>query len=41
VVRGEDGVLRLALHTPNRTPDERARFFPLDETADGLRLRRP
>lgn len=38
VFRGADGVLRLALHSPNRTPQERARFFPLAETADGLRL---
>lgn len=34
-----DGNLFLTLHTPNRTPDERARFFPLEETADGLRLK--
>lgn len=34
-----DGQLFLTLHSPNRTPDERARFFPLDETAEGLRLR--
>ncbi|NYE18901.1 glycoside hydrolase family 43 protein [Microbacterium immunditiarum] len=33
------GRLLLALHTPNRTPDERARFFPLEETPEGLRLR--
>ncbi|MFC7789788.1 glycoside hydrolase family 43 protein [Microbacterium sp. MAHUQ-60] len=33
------GELFLTLHTPNRTPDERARFFPLEETAHGLRLR--
>lgn len=32
------GHLFLTLHTPNRTPDERARFFPLEETPDGLRL---
>ncbi|WP_309068325.1 glycoside hydrolase family 43 protein [Microbacterium sp.] len=32
------GRLYLTLHTPNATPDERARFFPLEETADGLRL---
>lgn len=32
------GTLFLALHTPNRTPDERARFFPLEETPQGLRL---
>ncbi|MDQ0644762.1 glycoside hydrolase family 43 protein [Microbacterium murale] len=35
-----DGQLFLTLHTPNRTPDERARFFPLEETAEGLRLQR-
>ena len=34
-----DGQLHLTLHTPNRTPDERARFFPLEETPEGLRLR--
>lgn len=32
------GTLFLTLHTPNRTPDERARFFPLEETPEGLRL---
>ena len=32
------GRLLLTLHTPNRTPDERARFFPLEETPEGLRL---
>lgn len=40
VFANADGELLLTLHTPNRTPDERARFFPLDETEDGLRLRR-
>ncbi|MGM7697639.1 glycoside hydrolase family 43 protein [Microbacterium sp. A84] len=35
------GTLLLTLHTPNRTPDERARFFPLEETPEGLRLRTP
>ena len=34
-----DGTLLLTLHTPNRTPNERAHFFPLAETAQGLRLR--
>ncbi len=34
-----EGELFLTLHTPNRTPDERAAFFPLVETAEGLRLR--
>ena len=29
-----DGALRLALHTPNDTPNERAVFVPIDE-ADG------
>lgn len=33
------GRLHLTLHTPNDTPNERARFFPLEETADGLRLK--
>ena len=33
------GHLFLTLHTPNKTPHERARFFPLEETSDGLRLR--
>ena len=32
------GRLLLTLHTPNRTPDERARFFPLEESPEGLRL---
>lgn len=32
------GRLLLTLHTPNDTPRERARFFPLEETDDGLRL---
>lgn len=33
------GQLQLTLHTPNRTPDERAHFFPLQETSTGLALR--
>ena len=33
-----EGRLLLTLHTPNSTPDERARFFPLEETPEGLRL---
>jgi arabinan endo-1,5-alpha-L-arabinosidase len=32
------GALQLALHMPNRTPDERAHFFPLQETGKGLAL---
>lgn len=34
-----DGRLLLALHRPNRTPDERAHFFELAETEDGIALR--
>jgi hypothetical protein len=34
-----DGQLHLTLHTPNRTPDERAVFVPVDETTDGLAVR--
>ncbi|WP_405373091.1 MULTISPECIES: glycoside hydrolase family 43 protein [unclassified Microbacterium] len=34
------GGLNLTLHSPNDTPNERARIFPLEETADGLALRR-
>lgn len=35
VFRALDGRLMLALHRPNRTPDERPRFIPLRE-ADGM-----
>src|SRR5690606_1941680 len=31
-----EGALRLALHSPNATPHERARFIELRETPDGL-----
>ncbi len=31
-----DGALRLALHTPNRTPDERPAFVPVEETGGRL-----
>lgn len=34
----KDGGLRLALHSPNKTPLERPAFFPLRETAGGLEL---
>lgn len=34
-----DGDLLLALHTPNRTPEERAGFFALEETDEGVRVR--
>ncbi|MCY0880096.1 MAG: glycoside hydrolase family 43 protein [Firmicutes bacterium] len=40
VFRGLDGQLRLALHRPNRTPHERARFFLVEEEAGRLRIRR-
>ncbi|NLW03157.1 MAG: family 43 glycosylhydrolase [Clostridiaceae bacterium] len=33
-----DGRLLLAIHTPNKTPHERAAFFPLRETDEGLEL---
>lgn len=33
-----DGRLLLALHAPNDTPNERARFIRLEETPDGLRV---
>lgn len=38
VFRDEAGRAHLTLHTPNRTPDERARFVPLVEDAQGVRL---
>jgi arabinan endo-1,5-alpha-L-arabinosidase len=36
VFRRFDGQLMVALHRPNRTPDERARFLLLEETSGGL-----
>lgn len=36
--RGLDGVLRLAIHTPNKTPDERPVFLPVRETDSGLEI---
>ncbi|WP_030154623.1 glycoside hydrolase family 43 protein [Glycomyces sp. NRRL B-16210] len=39
VFTGPDGGLRLALHHPNRTPDERARFIEVEEGEEGLALR--
>ncbi|MGL3149536.1 glycoside hydrolase family 43 protein [Microbacterium sp. A82] len=36
-----EGTLLLTLHSPNRTPDERAHFFELQETPAGLQLRTP
>ncbi len=38
VFRGADNVLRLAIHTPNRTPDERPIFLPVKEASNGLVL---
>ncbi|MCL2030090.1 MAG: glycoside hydrolase family 43 protein [Oscillospiraceae bacterium] len=37
IFRGDDGRLWLTIHTPNQTPLERAAFFALEETDDGLR----
>ncbi|THF83427.1 glycoside hydrolase family 43 protein [Cohnella fermenti] len=37
--RSFDGRLRLALHTPNRTPDERPVFIELEETEGRLQVR--
>ncbi|HET7536907.1 MAG TPA: family 43 glycosylhydrolase [Candidatus Didemnitutus sp.] len=36
-----DGQLMLALHSPNRTPDEREHFLEVDEVKDDLVLRKP
>jgi hypothetical protein len=38
IFRTFDGDLRLAIHRPNVTPNERAVFLPVEESADGLRL---
>ncbi len=38
VFRGLDGQLRLAIHTPNNTPNERPIFLPVRESAEGLSL---
>jgi beta-xylosidase len=38
VFRRFDGGLRLALHRPNATPEERPEFIPLHETGDSLTL---
>lgn len=39
IFRDRAGDLQLTLHSPNDTPNERARLFPLVETAAGLSLR--
>ena len=36
IFRGVDNVLRLAIHTPNRTPRERPIFLPVRETEGGF-----
>lgn len=36
--RDKEGMLRLAIHTPNKTPLERPIFLPVRETADGLTI---
>ena len=38
IFRTFEGELRLAIHRPNVTPNERAVFLPVEETPDGLRL---
>jgi beta-xylosidase len=38
VFRGLDGVLRLSIHTPNDTPNERPIFLPLRETDERLEI---
>ena len=38
IFRDLDGNLRLAIHTPNRTPEERPIFLMVKETADGFML---
>lgn len=37
--RDFEGGLRLAIHQPNQQPNERPRFFTIEETAEGLSLR--
>lgn len=39
VFTGPGGRLFLTLHHPNHTPDERAQFIELVETAAGLAIR--
>ena len=38
IFRSLDGKPMLVLHAPNKSPDERAKFFDVHEEADGLRL---
>ena len=39
IFRDLDGRLLVALHSPNRSPDERCRLFALEDTGETLRLR--
>lgn len=41
IFRGLDGVLRVALHSPNRSPDERAVILRVADTGDSLRILEP
>jgi len=40
IFRAFDGRLFLTLHTPNKTPHERAIFLEIEETKDTIRLKR-
>jgi arabinan endo-1,5-alpha-L-arabinosidase len=33
-----DRTLMLALHQPNRSPEERARLFEVEDTGEGIRV---
>ena len=39
IFRDLDGRLPVALHSPNRSPDERCRLFALEDTGEIMRLR--
>ena len=39
IFRTFDGALTLALHQPNRSPDERARLFELEDTGETIRIK--
>ena len=41
IFRKFDGTLMLALHQPNRGPEERARLFELEDTGDSIRIKSP
>lgn len=38
IFRDFEGALRVALHSPNRSPDERCRLFEVEDTGDTLRI---